>query len=236
MNILECKIKLKNFESQAKAIRDRIELTIGRIYITPEGKEYVSVTTVLSAVSDKTWLEEWKKRVGEDVANRITQEAAARGSSLHDIIERHFKGNLNKEDQAASGWKLYKSLLIHLNKIEPLSLELPLWSDHLRVAGRTDCVGIYEGKLSIIDFKSSRREKREEEINNYFLQCALYALMLYELLGIECKQIVVLIGNDNGFPQEFKRKTRTHAREAIEAVRRYYSLFEHSRDVCTVQR
>lgn len=220
--------RLKEFENQAKRVRDRIDSAVGRIYTTPDGKEYVSVTTVLSAVSDKSWLEEWRKTVGEEVAEQITLDAASRGTSMHGIIERHYCGKLLDKDRHASGWKLYKSLLIYLKKITPLSLEMPLWSDNLRIAGRTDCVGFYENKLSVIDFKSSRREKQAEKINNYFLQCTLYALMLYELLGIECKQIVVLIGSDEGFPQVFKRETRTYIKEAISVVKRYHALFERN--------
>jgi ATP-dependent exoDNAse (exonuclease V) beta subunit len=222
-----CESRLKEFEAQAKLVRDRIDPSIGRIYTVPSGKKYVSVTTVLSAVADKSWLQEWRKAVGEDVADQITRDAANRGSSLHNIIERHYRGELLDIDRHSSGWNLYKSLLIYLKKIKPLSLELPLWSDHLRIAGRTDCIGIYEDRLSIIDFKSSRREKREEEINDYFLQCTLYAMMLYELLGIECKQIVVLIGSEKGFPQVFKRETRTYVKEAVDAVKRYYTSHEY---------
>jgi genome maintenance exonuclease 1 len=227
MDISQIGLILQEFKAQAKLVSDRIDPAIGRIYTTPQGNEYASVTTVLSAVSDKSWLEEWRKAVGTDVANQITRNATARGSSLHDIIERHFQGKLTNEDRQASGWKLYRSLLIYLKKVTPLSLELPLWSDNLRIAGRTDCIGIYEDRLSIIDFKSSRREKQAEKINDYFLQCTLYALMLYELLGIECKQIVVLVSSDEGFPQVFKRETRIYVKEAINAVRRYHALFEH---------
>jgi genome maintenance exonuclease 1 len=224
--------RLKEFETRAKAVSDRIESGVGRIYTTPDGKEYVSVTTVLSAVSDKSWLEEWRKAVGADVADKITRDAAARGTSMHDIIERHFLGKLREEDRGTSGWNLYRSLLIYLRKVTPLSLELPLWSDRLRIAGRTDCIGVYEGRVSIIDFKSSRREKRAENINDYFLQCTLYALMLYELLDIECKQIVVLIGSDEGFPQVFKRETRNYVEEAISVVKRYYDIYSNSCNSC----
>lgn len=228
ISIEQLKFRLKEFENQAKQVRDRIDPAVGRIYTIPNGREYVSVTTVLSAISDKSWLEEWRKAVGKDVADQITRDAAARGSSLHGIIERHFLGKLVEEDRQASGWKLYRSLLIYLKKITPISLELPLWSDNLRIAGRTDCVGIYEDRLSIIDFKSSRREKQAEKINDYFLQCTLYALMLFEQLGIECKQIVVLVGSDEGFPQVFKRETRIYGREAVDAVKRYHALYERS--------
>lgn len=233
MSITQHELLLQEFEAQAKLVNDRIDPTVGRIYTTPQGNEYASVTTVLSAVSDKSWLEEWRKAVGTNVADQITRDSAARGSSMHDIIERHYLGKLVEADRQASGWKLYRSLLIYLKKVTPLSLELPLWSDNLRIAGRTDCIGIYEDRLSIIDFKSSRREKQAEKINDYFLQCTLYALMLYELLGIECRQIVVLVGSDEGFPQVFKRETRVYVKEAIDAVRRYRALSEHGSTAST---
>lgn len=196
-----------------------------RFLSLPEGRKYPSVTTILYAVSDKSWLEEWKKRVGEETANKIMKESASRGNSLHDIIERHYNDQLTEEDKKSEGWNLYKSMLIHLNKLAPFSFEIPLWSDHLRIAGRADCVGIYEDQLCLIDFKSSKREKTSEMIQNYFLQCTLYSLMLYELLSIECKKIVVMIANEQGFPQVFKREVKDYAKEAISCVKLYYSNF-----------
>jgi ATP-dependent exoDNAse (exonuclease V) beta subunit len=214
---------IEEFKEQSCLVRDRIEPGRGRIYTTPSGIEYPSVTTVLAAVSDASWLEEWRKAVGRDVADKITKEAAARGTSMHEIIEKHLLGQDVSADKDASGYPLYRSLLIYLRKVEPISLELPVWSNRLKIAGRIDCVGLYENKLSIIDFKSSRKEKRAEQIDNYFLQCTLYALAIYELLHIECKQIVVLISSNAGFPQVFKRETRNYVKNAINVVGNYYS-------------
>lgn len=219
----EIEQKILDFKVRSLKICDRIEPGVGRIYTTPDGIEYPSVTTILSAVSDHTWLEKWRKAVGNDVADQITKDAAERGTAMHHIIEEYLLKHDTSQYINSNGYPLYRSLLIYLRKIEPFSLELPVWSNHLKIAGRIDCVGLYENKLSIIDFKSSRKEKQADQIENYFLQCTLYALLLYELLGLECKQIVVIIGSNNGFPQIFKRETRDYVKNAVNAVRRYYT-------------
>ena len=221
--------KICEFAAHAEGLLDaEIVPGVGRIYSRGE-KEYPSVTTVLSHVADpesKARLEEWRQAVGEEGAERITREACDRGTSMHSLIERHFKGEIDKEaDKGELGWGLYRGLRVFLENVEPIALEMPLWSDTLRVAGRTDCVGYYDGVLSLIDFKSSKREKRADEIKNYFLQCTLYAMMLYEQTGVECKQIVVLISSSEGMPQAFKRETRNYVKDAFNAVKCYHANF-----------
>ena len=219
----EIEQKIANFKLQSLKISDRIESGVGRIYTTPDGIEYPSVTTVLSAVSDKSWLEEWRKAVGNEIADKITKDSCDRGTAMHQIIEEYLLKNNTSQYANSDGYPLFRSLLIYLRKVKPFTLELPVWSNHLKIAGRVDCIGLYENKLSVIDFKSSRKEKRAEDIEHYFLQCTLYALSAFELLDIECKQIVVLIGSNDGFPQVFKRETRDYVQNAISAVRRYYT-------------
>lgn len=193
----------------------------GRTYEVPDGSRYPSVTTVLSAMQDKTWLKEWKARVGEEKAKEITTKACSRGTSMHSLIESSFKGEpLDKE---ASGYRLYKQLRIYLKNIDPLGLEVPLWSHRLKIAGRTDCIGYYKGKLSIIDYKTSRREKSSEHILNYFHQSTIYSMMALERLQIEAKQIVILIGVDDGLPQEFIRNVKDYIHEVIGIVDSYHS-------------
>lgn len=222
--MIEIEQKLLNFKVQSQKISDRIE-SGRRIYTTPDGMEYPSVTTILSAVSDKSWLEGWRKAVGNDVADKITKESCARGTAMHNIIEQHLLNQDVSQFIDSPGYPLFRSLLIYLRKIKPISLELPVWSNNLKIAGRVDCIGLYENKLSIIDFKSSRKEKQADQIEHYFLQCTLYALSLFELLDIECKQIVILISSNEGFPQVFKRETRDYVQTAINTVRHYYTTF-----------
>ena len=195
----------------------------GRVYDTPEGS-FPSVTTVLSKMSDKSGLDEWVKRVGKEEADRIRDEAAARGTEMHRMIEARFFGEHVDTDNDIAR-RLYQSLDLQLNALKPEAIEIPLYSKTLRVAGRTDCIGFYDGELSIVDFKTSRREKKKEWVHDYFLQATLYALMAYELYELECKQIVILIAVEEGFPQVFKERVGTYAKEAISIVRRYHDLY-----------
>ena len=210
--------RLQEFEKSTK-VSDTV--TNGRrLYVTPDGNKYPSVTTVLSAMEDKTWLAEWKARVGEEKANEITKTATTRGTSMHSLIESRFRGE--PVDREAKGYSLYKKLRIFIDNIDPFGLEVPLWSDRLKLAGRTDCVGMYRGKLSIIDYKTASREKSAEHILGYFHQSALYAAMLLERLEIPAKQIVILISVNDGFPQEFIRPTSQYLTEAVSIVNRYH--------------
>lgn len=210
-------------EYQKTAIVSDSIINGSRLYVTPEGNSYPSVTTVLSAMEDHSWLDAWRERVGVEEAARITKQSAERGTSMHALIENRFRGE--PIDQSAVGYSLYRQLKIYLQNIDPIGLELPLWSDILRIAGRTDCAGIYGTHgICIIDYKSSRREKRADEIEGYFLQTALYAAMLSERLNIHAKKIVILIGVDGGFPQEFVRHTKEYLPKAISIVKMYHKL------------
>ena len=210
-------------EYQKTAIVSDSIINGSRLYVTPEGDTYPSVTTVLSAMEDHSWLEEWHKRVGIEEANRITKYSAERGTSMHALIENRFRGE--PIDQSAIGYSLYRQLKIYLQNIEPLGLELPLWSDRLRIAGRADCVGWYKGVLSTIDFKSSRSEKNASQITNYFHQSTIYSMMLLERLGIAAKQIVILIGVDGGFPLEYKRDAKSYIKSCLDVIDAYHRKF-----------
>ena len=192
----------------------------GRTYVTPEGQKYPSVTTVLGATSDKSFLIEWKKRIGEDAAKEITQKAATRGTSMHKLLEDHFGGIEVSKD--VPGYSYYKQLKIYWQKITPIGMEVPLYSDKMRIAGRTDVIGVYDKELSIIDYKTSRKTKKAEWINDYFLQSTIYAMMATERLEILPKKIVILIATEEGMPQEFKRDTKDFVAEAYGRVQDYW--------------
>lgn len=204
-------------------------LPTGRVYHTPNGKKYPSVTTVISAVSDKSSLIAWKKRVGEAEAERITHEAATRGSIMHEMIENHLIGGVVDSKGNATAKRLFRAMSINFKRIDMVALEFVLWSDIMKVAGRVDCLGFFDGVLSIIDFKSSKKEKPEAWIQDYFIQTSLYAMMLYELTGIECKQVVILIAPEEGFPQVFKKPTADYARSAFNMVSRFHQNLDASR-------
>ena len=216
--------KINLFVSTLNHITDEIVEGKGRYYHISKDKSYPSVTTVLGKMSDKSWLEDWRNRVGYEEAARITNESCIRGTSMHLLCEKYLDNELDLNwAKNELGYPLFKSLeLIHLKKITPLAQEIPLWSDKLKVAGRTDCIGYYDGVLSIIDFKTSRRDKSSSMIEDYFLQSTLYSIMLYEQTGIMCKQIVILIGVDSSYPLVFKRDTKDYVKKCIDLMRQYY--------------
>ena len=216
--------KINLFVSTLNHITDEIVEGKGRYYHISKDKSYPSVTTVLGKLSDKSWLEDWRNRVGPEEAAKITKASCDRGTSMHLLCEMYLNNELDLEwAKTELGYTLFKSLeMMYLKKITALAQEIPLWSDKLKVAGRTDCIGYYDGVLSIIDFKTSRRDKSSSMIEDYFLQSTLYSIMLYEQTGIMCKQIVILIGVDSSYPLVFKRDTKDYVKKCIDLMRQYY--------------
>jgi genome maintenance exonuclease 1 len=170
---------------------------------------------------------EWRQRVGEEEANRITRTAASRGKKLHSICEQYL---LNEEIDKSKympdtlySFYQFKPLL---NKISDIHfLEAPLYSDKLKVAGRVDCIGYYEGDLSIIDFKTSQREKNEEWIEDYFIQACFYSLCYAELTGIVAKNIVILISVEDGENQVFVKKPKEYIPKTVKKIKDYYKFY-----------
>ena len=163
-----------------------------RFYKTPQNNLYPSVTTVLSSMS-KEGIEEWKNRVGEEEAARVLKKANERGTLIHHMAEQYL---LNC---AITPNMTFLQLKPYLDRIDNVyGLEVPLYSDYLQIAGRTDCIADYEGKPSIIDFKTSRRIKEKDNILSYFLQASCYSYMFEERTGIRIPQIAILIVDDYG--------------------------------------
>jgi len=200
----------------------------GRLYKTPGGKIYPSITTVLSYSSDKTFLEEWRQRIGEKEANKITKKSSDRGTKLHDICEKYLLNELTdfKIRMMMPDIKdFFMQLRPHIDKNvdEVYGLELPLYSDKLRMAGRTDCIAVWNNKISIIDYKNSRKEKKEEWIQGYFVQCTAYALMFEERTGVPIDQIVVAIANEEGTPQIFVKQKEQYVPQLNSYIERYWA-------------
>ena len=176
-----------------------------RYYVTPEGNKYPSVTTVLS-LHNREGIIEWRKRVGEAEANRISRAAAGRGTRLHNIVEKY----INNEDcdiQNPFDLKNFLSIQPILENIDNVHCqEQQMFSNHLRMSGTVDCIGEYKGKLSVIDFKTSSRRKEKDYIHSYFMQCAAYAIMYEEMTGIPISRLVVIISVENDYPQVFFEK------------------------------
>ena len=180
----------------------------GRTYKCPDGSSFNSVTTVLKVLSEDA-IQAWRRRVGEDVANKIGVRAANRGTAVHSIIERYLDNDVEYDKDVMpdvlSTFKDVQPILDeHISEI--LGLEAPLYSKHLKLAGRVDCVGVFDNKLSIIDFKTSRKIKKKEWIHNYFAQASAYAIMFEERTGIPVPQLVIIIAADNEEPQVFVEK------------------------------
>tara|TARA_B100000085_G_scaffold192010_1_gene175955 strand:- start:359 stop:1015 length:657 start_codon:yes stop_codon:yes gene_type:complete len=180
-----------------------------RHYVTPEGNEYPSITTVLSP-RNKEGLMKWRKRVGNDVANHIANKAAVRGTKVHKMCEDWLN-----EDFSYETWEKHKKdfLPYHLfnelkNKkfefiTDVYAQEACLYSDKYKVAGRVDLIANYQHQLSIVDFKTSTNERKDSYNENYYIQTAAYAEMFEEMTGTPINQIVILVVTENGTVQEF---------------------------------
>ena len=194
----------------------------GRQYADPEGNTYPSITTVLSILSREA-IQKWRERVGEEEANRISRVASSRGTKIHNIIEKYIANDPEYlSGEMPHNIQTFKDIqpYIDSNLSKVYSIEAPLYSKHLGVAGRVDCVGVWNGKDSIIDWKTSRKEKKKEWISNYFMQASAYAIMWEERTGRPIKQLVVAIAGDTG-PQIFVEDRDNWSAELIDTISEY---------------
>lgn len=195
----------------------------GRFYTCPDASVYPSVTTVLS-VLPKPGLDKWKARVGEEEAKRVMEQAAVRGTAVHDMAEKYLKGENWLRGQmpgnVMSFKVIQKELYDHVDDI--YYIEAPLYSKFLRTAGRVDLIARYKNKRSIIDFKTSRIDKTPDMIENYFMQESAYAVMFEELTGIGIQQIVtIMTSDDNPMPLVFVEKRDDWIYKFIETRKLY---------------
>ena len=163
-----------------------------RLYETPDGNKYPSITTVLS-VRNKKGLFEWRKRVGEETANKITASATKRGTNFHQLVEDYLRAETDIiiENDLQRG--MFNAMQPVLDEIIPLALEAPLFSPNLKMAGRVDCVGLFDNNLCIIDFKTSSKYKEEYMAKPWFIQMTAYALMVEELTGQAIHECIALV-------------------------------------------
>lgn len=205
------------------------EINSQRFYHTPQGNIYPSVTTVLKEFN-RDAIEKWRNRVGEVEANRISKVASNHGNIIHSLCEKYILNqdiNLQELSSIQRGTFLGLKGVLDRSLDGVVCLEQSLYSDRLRLAGRVDCIGTWDGSLAVIDFKTSAKEKREEWITNYFMQCTIYACMFYELTGIPIYDIVVLIGCDGiRYPQVFHRKVDGYLTSTLKYVKRYHESME----------
>ena len=197
-----------------------------RLYETPEGNKYPSITTVLS-IRNKKGLHEWRKRVGNDVANYVARTAASRGTKVHHMCEDYlnnifldFPEKWEKHKKDFLPYCLFNQLkeqaLCNIDNI--YAQEAGLYSDKYKVAGRVDCIAKYNGTPSIIDFKTSSRERTDDWNENYYIQGSAYAEMFGERTGIEVSQVVILVVTEDGTVQEFIKDKHNYLDALVESV------------------
>ena len=205
-----------------------------RYYVTPEGNKYPSITTVLS-IRKKEGLDEWRKRVGNDVANHIARTAAARGTKVHHMCEDYlnnmaidFPAKFEEHKKNFLPYCLFVQLkeqvFNNINNIH--AQEIGLYSNKYKVAGRVDCVAEYNGVLSVIDFKTSTRERNDEWNENYYIQGSAYAEMFGERTGIEINQVIILVVTEDGTVQEFMRDKKEYLPMLEDAVTKWREVHE----------
>ena len=197
-----------------------------RLYETPEGNFYPSITTVLS-IRKKEGLMEWRKRVGNDVANYVARTASARGIKVHHMCEDYLN---NQHLDSPDKWEEHKKDFLPwclfgqlrdkaLNNIDEIyTQECSLYSDKYKVAGRVDCIAKYKGVPSVIDFKTSTKERSDEWNENYYIQGTAYSEMFHERTEISISQVVILVVTEDGTVQEFIKNKYNYLDDLSEAI------------------
>ena len=198
----------------------------GHRFYEVDGKNYPSVTTVLN-IRKKDGLAEWRKNVGEGAANWEMARAARRGKATHTLIEQYLKGETPSE-RSVLPLGLFKLLKPYVDQINNIHLlEAIMYSHKLTIAGQVDCVAEYNGKLSVIDFKTANKERQESWIENYFMQTTAYAQMYEEIFGKKIEQIVILLASEDGSTQSFIKETKDYMTPLMKSIDDFYKYYEN---------
>ena len=196
-----------------------------RYYTLEDGTRLPSVTTVLGA-QKKEAIMRWRKRVGEEEANRVSKKATSRGTGVHTLCEYYLNNETNlsqKEGVRPDAFEMFVSLKPLLNRINNIHYqECALWSKQLGMAGRVDCIGEFDGVLSVIDFKTSKKIKEMAHIEDYFWQTSAYALMYEEMIGTPIDNLVIIMAVENEKPLVFQQKTADHIPGLVKAIDYYH--------------
>ena len=202
---------------------DRTDSPDGRRYVTLDGNAYPSVTTVLSILNEES-IAKWRARVGEEEANRIGNRATTRGTAVHSLIEKYLKN----EPDCREGFLPH--VIQSLENLKPLldkhvtkvyAQEVPLYSDHLKLAGTCDAVVEWDGVPTIVDWKTSRRPKKKANIGNYFMQLAAYAVMWEERTGMPIQNTRIVMDVDDFHPVMYKETRDSWIDKLIETRDEY---------------
>ena len=194
-----------------------------RYYVTAQGNKYPSITTLLGNLS-KQGIIEWRRRVGETEANKISRQASSRGTRVHNICESYVKNQDGILDNALpDAIEMFNSIQPLLDRIDNVHvIEGALYSNELGVAGRTDLIGEFDEKLSVIDYKTSRKRKKWDMCHGYFMQGAFYAHAYEELTGIPINDLVIIMAVESDKPLLF-RETKDRWLEPLKQVITKYS-------------
>ena len=172
-----------------------------RYYKVPNEDQLIKLVSITSVTSHKNrqFFADWRKKVGEEQANKITKQATSRGTDMHTLAEMYLKNEEFNSEVLPISQMLFGIAKPYLNKINNIhALENSLYSKVLGIAGTVDCIAEYNGELAVIDFKTSKKPKPRDWIEHYFVQCAAYACMLYEMTGIMVKKFVIIMACENG--------------------------------------
>jgi len=192
-----------------------------------DGKSYPSITSILS-IRKSEGLKKWRENIGEAVANFEMRRAAGRGKATHTLVENYLKGETPSESGVLP-LGLFRLMKPYLDNIDNIHLiEAIMYSKELTLAGQTDCIAEYRDKLSVIDFKTANKEKIEDWVDNYFLQCTAYAKMYEEIYGKKIEQIVVLIAGEDGSMQEWIKNPDDYYPQLQESIKKFYKYYEEN--------
>ena len=199
-----------------------------RHYLTPTGEKYPSVTTVLDKTSDKSFLHAWRKRVGAAKADKITKRASNRGTAVHTLCEKYvLNETIDLTKEMPFNVQMFKQLekFLHSNVNNIRGSESSLFSHKLKVAGSCDLIANYRNHAAIIDFKTSNKLKRKDWIENYFLQCAMYSYMFWEMTGLYHPKLVIAIAiEEEDQAQIFEENVNDWINKAQDRCMRYHLI------------
>tara|TARA_Y100001936_G_scaffold8671_1_gene7782 strand:+ start:4333 stop:5016 length:684 start_codon:yes stop_codon:yes gene_type:complete len=190
-----------------------------------DGKNYPSITSILS-IQKKEGLEQWRKNVGEEAAKWEMARAARRGKATHTLVEQYLKGQPQTiNDVLPNG--MFRLLKPYLDQVDNIHcLERIMYSHKLTLAGQVDCIAEYNGKLSVIDFKTANKERIDSWNESYYLQCTAYAIMYEELFGKQIDQIVILQAGEDGSCNAFVKQKKEYLSQLEKAIKDFYKYYE----------
>lgn len=220
---MDNQIALSDLETLQETM-SRVQEDGKRYYQTPEGQKYPSVTTVTGLLS-KDHIKLWRKRVGEETANKITKQATTRGTKMHNIFEQYLRAEEPIFFDNIMESSMFEAVQPVLDEIIPIALEAGMYSDSLQMAGQVDCVGVWGDELAIIDFKTSSKPKEEYMADGWFHQMTAYAIMVEELTGEVIDRIVAVVGVDGGYCQVFEADPREYVDKLYGLRNQYRTLY-----------